>query len=410
MSRVLISGASIAGPALAYWLRRYGFEVTVVEKAGAVRGGGYPIDIRGSALEVVRRMGILPELQEAHIHTQRLTFLNPDGSVIASVKPDVVVRGVEGRDIEIPRGDLTEILYAAVRDDVEFRFNDSIESLDQHSTGVDVTFRSGTQRTFDLVVGADGLHSNTRRLAFGPETQFHRYLGYCFAGFTMPNERGLSHEGLAWSRPGRGAALYATGDSENVHGFLSFSREEPPFDAFRDPEAQRELVASVFADDGWEIPRMVAAMRSAGDLFFDVISQIRMPRWSTGRVALVGDAAYAPSFLTGQGTSLGLAGAYMLAGALATGADHEAAFAAFESGTRPFVEMNQDLVGEGDSTLFPRTAEALAKRNEMLRSLDTLPPDEGRPEHSALILPSFESGAERPSGTAQQGGAAVVLR
>ncbi|WP_433725316.1 FAD-dependent monooxygenase [Actinoplanes sp. CA-051413] len=393
MSRVLISGASIAGPTLAYWLRRRGFEVTVVEKAGAIRGGGYPIDIRGTGLEVVRRMGILPKLRDAHIHTERLTFLNPDGSVITSVKPDVVVRGVEGRDIEVPRGDLTEILYATVRDDVEFRFDDSIASLDQRPDGVEVTFRSGAQRTFDLVVGADGLHSNTRRLAFGPEAQFHRYLGHCFAGFTMPNELGLSHEGLTWSRPGRGAAVYAVGDRRTVHGFLTFDREEPPYEAFRDPEAQRELVASVFADDGWEIPRMVAAMRSADDLFFDVISQIRMPRWSTGRVALVGDAAYAPSFLTGQGTSLGLVGAYMLADALATGADHEAAFAAFEDATRPFVEMNQNLVGEGDSTLFPRTEEAMVKRNEMLRSLDSLPPAEGRPEHSALTLPLFEGGA-----------------
>ncbi|GAB7040198.1 MULTISPECIES: FAD-dependent monooxygenase [Catenuloplanes] len=390
MSRVLISGASIAGPALAYWLRRYGFDVMVVEKAGAVRGGGYPIDIRGTALEVVHRMGILPELRKAHVDTRRLTFLNPDGSVINSVRPDAVVRGVEGRDIEVRRGDLTEILYAAVRDDVEFRFGDGIASLDQRPDGVDVTFRSGLQRTFELVIGADGLHSNTRRLAFGPEARFHRYLGHCFAGFTMPNEHGLSHEGIAWSRPGRGAALYAAGAGEHVHGFLTFDRAEPPLDAFRDPDAQRDLVASVFAGDGWEIPRMVAAMRAADDLFFDVISQIRMPRWSAGRVALVGDAAYAPSFLTGQGTSLGLVGAYMLAGALAAEADHESAFAAFENGTRPFVELNQNLVGEGDSTLFPPTEEALAKRNEMLRGLDAVPPTEGRPEHSALTLPAFE--------------------
>jgi 2-polyprenyl-6-methoxyphenol hydroxylase-like FAD-dependent oxidoreductase len=393
MSRVLISGASIAGPTLAYWLRRHGFEVTVVEKASVVRGGGYPIDIRGTGLEVVRRMGILPKLREAHIDTRRLTFLHPDGSMIASVRPDVVVRGVEGQDIEIPRGDLTEILYGTVRDDVEFRFDDSIASLDQRPDGIDVTFRSGTQRTFDLVFGADGLHSNTRRLAFGPETQFHRYLGYCFAGFTMPNDLGLAHEGLAWSRPGRGAAVYAVGDSKTVHGFLSFTRPEPPYEAFRDPEAQRELVAAAFAGDGWEIPRMVAAMRSADDLYFDVISQIRMPRWSEGRVALVGDAAYAPSFLTGQGTSLGLVGAYMLADALATGADHATAFAAFENATRPFVEMNQNLVGEGDSTLFPRTEEALERRNEMLRGLDSLPPAEGRPEHSALTLPVLQDEA-----------------
>lgn len=388
MSRVLISGASIAGPTLAYWLRRYGFDVTVVEKAGTIRGGGYPIDVRGSALEVVRRMGVLPELRKAHIDTQRITFLHPDGSVITSVKPDVIIGGVENEDVEVRRGDLTEILYATVRDDVEFRFGDSIATLDQRPYGVDVTFRSGAHGTFDLVVGADGLHSNTRRLAFGPETQFHRYLGHCFAGFTMPNDQGLSHEAVLWSRPGRGAALYAAGDGPYVHGFLTFAEAEPPYDAFRDPDAQRELVASIFAGDGWKVPRMVAAMRAADDLFFDVVSQIRMPRWSTGRVALVGDAAYAPSFVTGQGTSLGLVGAYMLAGALATREGHETAFAAYENSTRPFVEANQNLAGDGSSVLFPRTEEAMAKRNEMLRGLDVIPAD-GRPEHSALILPSF---------------------
>ncbi|MFI5933771.1 FAD-dependent monooxygenase [Actinoplanes sp. NPDC051494] len=385
--RVLVSGASIAGPALAFWLHRYGFDVTVVEKANAVRGGGYPIDIRGTAIEVIRRMGVLAPLREAHIATERLTFLAPDATVIASVKPDAVVRGVEGHDLEVPRGDLTTILYDAVRDDVEFIFDDSIATLDDHPDRVDVTFRGGVHRSFDLVVGADGLHSNTRSLVLGPESQYHRYLGHCFAGFTMPNDLGLSREAVMWSRPGRGAVQYAVRDGDRVHGFLTFDRAEPPFEAFRDPRAQRELVASVFADDGWQIPRMVEVMRLADDLFFDVVSQIRMPRWSIGRTVLVGDAAYAPSFLTGQGTSLGLVGAYMLAGALATADDHTSAFAAYERETRPFVELNQDLVGEGDATLFPSTAQALAERNEMLRDLATMPAPAPRPEHSALTLP-----------------------
>ncbi|MEU8656229.1 FAD-dependent monooxygenase [Actinoplanes philippinensis] len=388
MHRVLVSGASIAGPALAYWLHRHGFEVTVVEKAAGVRGGGYPIDIRGTAIEVVRRMGLLPRLREAHISTERLTFLNPDGSLIATIKPDAVVRGVEGHDLEIPRGDLTGILYGTVRDDVEFLFGDSIDTLDDRPDGVDVTFRSGAQRTFDLVVGADGLHSYTRGLVLGPEEQYHRYLGHCFAGFTMPNDLGLSHEGVTWCEPGRGAALYAVRDGDRVHGFLTFDREQAPYDAFRDPAAQRDLVASVFEGAGWEVPRMVAVMRAADDLFFDVVSQIRLPRWSTGRVALVGDAAYAPSFLTGQGTSLGLAGAYMLADALASAPDHATAFAAYERSTRPFVELNQNLAGDGGSILFPATAEALAARNVMLRGLTAMPAEMARPEHSALVLPA----------------------
>ncbi|MGW5861153.1 FAD-dependent monooxygenase [Streptomyces sp. NPDC055239] len=386
--KVLISGASIAGPALAFWLNRYGFAVTVVEKASALRGGGYPIDVRGTALEVVRRMGILPRLRDAHIDLRRLTFLDGDGSEVASVNPHALTGGVAGQDLEIRRGDLTDALYTAVRDDVEFLFDDSIDTLDQSGDGVDVTFRGGDRRTFDMVFGADGLHSRTREFLFGPEEQFHRYLGYCFAGFTLPNTLGLADEVIMWNTPGRAAALYAVGGNGDVHGFLNFARPEPPFDAFRNPAAQRDLVAAVFADAGWEVPGMLAAMREADDLFFDVVSQIRMPRWSSGRVALVGDAAYAPSFLTGQGSSLALVGAYMLAGSLAD-RDHAAGFAAYEHNTREFVTVNQEQVGKGDAALFPTTARALEQRNDMLRNLSAMPPAEGRPAHSALTLPEF---------------------
>ncbi|MEE4593693.1 FAD-dependent monooxygenase [Streptomyces sp. DSM 41524] len=386
---VLISGASISGPALAYWLRRSGFAVTVVEKAGALRDGGYPIDIRGTATEVVRRMGILPRLRDAHVDSRRCTFLDADGSEVASLSPSAVAGGVEGQDLEVRRGDLATALYGSVRDDVEFLFDDSIDTLDQSGPGVDVTFHSGRRRTFDLVVGADGMHSQTRETVFGPEERFHRYLGYCFAIFTMPNTFGLSREVMMWNTPGRAAALYAVGDDDELHAFLTFHQPEPPIDALRNPDARRDLVATVFADAGWEVPAMVGAMRDADDLFFDTAGQIRMPHWSSGRVALVGDAAYAPSFLTGQGSSLALVGAYMLANALATNRDHTAAFAAYERDVREFVAMNQALVDNGGARLFPTTARALEQRNTMLRGLVTMPSATPRPAHSALTLPEF---------------------
>ncbi|MEU6379184.1 FAD-dependent monooxygenase [Streptomyces sp. NPDC046909] len=381
----LISGASIAGPALAFWLNRYGYHVTVVEKAPTLRGGGYPIDVRGTALEVVRRMGILPQLRDAHIDLRRLTFLDSDGSEVTSLHPHAVTGGVTGRDLEVRRGDLTNALYMAVRDDVEFLFDDSIDTLDQSDHGVDTTFHSGARRTFDMVFGADGTHSRTRELLFGPVEQFHHYLSYCFAVFTMPNTFGLTHETVMWNAPGRAAALYAVGDDE-VHAFLTFAQPEPPMDAFRAPQAQRDLIAKVFADAGWKVPAMLDALRKTEDLFFDGVSQIRMPRWSNGRVALVGDAAYAPSFLTGQGTSLALVGAYMLAACLAD-QDHGAGFASYERDTREFVTLNQELVGEGGATLFPTTAQALKQRNDRLRGLSTMPPAEGKPAHAALSLP-----------------------
>ncbi|MFF1815988.1 FAD-dependent monooxygenase [Kribbella sp. NPDC058245] len=387
---VLISGASIAGPALAYWLDRYGFDVTVVEKNDAVRGGGYAIDIRGTAREVVDRMGLLPELTKAHVGTQAISFVEPDGGPIATIQPETLTGSTEGVDLEVRRGDLTDALYGPIRDRVEFRFGDSIAQLDDRGDRVDVVFASGDEQSFDLVIGADGLHSNTRRLVFGPEEQFHRYIGYAFAGFTLPNTFGLSHEGVIWNKPGRAAVLYAYNPDQPVHGFLNFQLEEPPYDAFRDPEAQRELVASTFPETDWYVPQLVTAMQEADDLFFDVVSQIHMPTWSKGRVALVGDAAYATSFMSGQGSSVALVGAYVLAGELATHADHAEAFAAFERRIRGFVEQNQALVEKGRSGLTPGTQELIDARNAALRS-GAMSNDELAEAKGALELPDYEA-------------------
>lgn len=384
---VLVSGAAIAGPALAFWLHRYGFTVTVIEKSTGVRDGGYPIDVRGTAVEVARRMGISAQLQRAHIDTRRVTFLHADGSRAAIVHPQAVAGGVDGHDLEVPRGALTHALYTAVRDKVEFVFDDSIDSLTEDEHGVDVTFRSGAQRSFDLVVGADGMHSRTRVLAFGPEPDYLRYLGYCFSICTMPNTFGLSREALIWNTPGRAAALYATGDGGDVHALLTFTHVISPDRAPRDPEIQDELIATVFGEDGWEVQTIVDAMRRAPDRFFDTVSQIHMPQWSSGRVALVGDAAYAPSFLTGQGSSLALVGAYLLAHSLAAHDDHHTAFTEYERAGRGFVELNQAQIATGEAALFPATSQALEARNRRLRSLATSPPPAGRAAHTALTLP-----------------------
>lgn len=380
---VLISGASIAGPALAFWLHRCGFEVTVVEKASAPRTGGYPIDLRGTAIEVAKRMGILPPLQQAHIDTRRITFLDAGGSEIARLAPHTLAGSVEGRDLEVARGDLTAILYTKVRDDVEFRFNDSIETLEHSTHQVDVTFRSGEQRTFDVVIGADGMHSHTRGLLFGPEAPFHRHLGYRFAVFTMPNMLGLSRELVMWNAPGKSAALYATGTgNDELHAFLNVHQPQETGD-----RSQLDLIAETFKGSAWRVPDILQAMHNADDLFSDTVAQIRMPTWSSGRVALVGDAAYAPSFLTGQGTSLALVGAYMLAHALATRPDHASAFAAYERTTRGFTTANQALVDHGTAALFPTTAHDLEERNARLRNLTAIPTPTPRPAYTALTLP-----------------------
>ncbi|WP_030911563.1 FAD-dependent monooxygenase [Streptomyces sp. NRRL F-5126] len=397
--RVLISGASIAGPALAYWLDRYGFDVTVVEKASAVRGGGYAIDIRGTARDVADRMGLLPQLRAAHVNTQRLGFVDAAGEPIGSVDPNGITGGEGNLDLEVRRGDLADVLYTPIKDRVEFLFDDSIATLDDDGDAVHVVFDSGARRTFDLVIGADGLHSNTRRLVFGPEEPFHHYLGHVFAGFTLPNDFGLAHEGLAWNEPGRAAILYAHEPSQYLHGFLAFTSEAPPYEAFRDPQAQCDLVASRYPEQVWHLPRLVEAMREADDLFFDIVSQIHMPVWSRGRVALAGDAAHATSFLSGQGSSVALVGAYVLAGELATHADHAEAFAAYEKRMRPFAERNQALAGAGGTVVTPTTREQLDARNAALRAPRSsamrahAETDEAHAAHTAMALPDYPDAA-----------------
>jgi 2-polyprenyl-6-methoxyphenol hydroxylase-like FAD-dependent oxidoreductase len=366
--RILVSGASVAGPALAWWLDRHGFDVTVVERASAVRSGGYPIDVRGTALEVVRRMGLEEELRRAHIHIQKRSFVDEAGKLLATVPGGLA--GSDNTDLDLPRGALTAALFRS-KPHLRYRFAESISALHDDGTGVDVLFSSGARERFDLVIGADGIHSNTRQLVFGPETQFSRYLGFCFAGFTLENGFGLANEGVIWATVGRAAMLFAVGGGPRVHAlFIVALAENPALAVGGTDEQTRAFIARQFANDGWELPSMLRGLHAADDLFYDEIAQIRMPAWSQGRIALVGDAAYAPSFLTGQGTSLALVGAYVLAESLAAHADHRDAFAGYEARCRPFVEANQALADLGADALFPTTREALERRQYMLASFD----------------------------------------
>lgn len=379
---------------LAYWLDQYGFEVTVVERSGEPRGGGYPIDVRGPALTVLKHMEILTEVRQQRIHTRRLSFVDDQGALIGALNMDDTEG--EEQDVELPRGALTSLLYRqTLGTGVRYRFNDSIETLEQEDEGVSVTFRSGAPERFDLVIGADGMHSRTRELTFGPETDFSVYLGYCFNGFSLPNLLHLSHEAITHASPGRMAVQFAVRDSDSVHAFLVYAAEEPTFTRSPDLTVQRNLVTRLFEHEGWVVPQMLQALQNADDLYADVVAQIRMPAWSNGRVVLVGDAAYAPSFLTGQGTSLAVVGAYILAGELASHQDVQIAFVAYEEKMRPYVDANQTLVDGGSSLLVPRTAEALNARNQMLAGMggEKSPPatEAQRRAYTALTLPEYRS-------------------
>ncbi len=399
---VLISGASIAGPTLAYWLDRHGFDVTLVERASAVRSGGYPIDIRGTAMGVIERMGLRPQVEAAHIASRSLTFVDAEGRTIGTIPMYDLMGNAKARDVELPRGVLTTLLYALTKNSrVRYRFDDSIDALEDDGAGVDVCFKGGERQRYDVVIGADGLHSNTRRLVFGPVAPFNHYLGYTFNLFSMPNDLGLSHEAIVYAEAGRAAGVYAVRDSPDLFAFLIFATETPPFGVHADKTEQIERTAAVFAAGGWEVSRVVEALRRADDLFFDAVSQIRMPCWSKGRVALVGDAAYAPSFRSGQGTSIALVGAYVLAGELAAHDDPADAFTAYERIVRPFVEANQALAIKKDGNYFlPRTQEELDARDRMLAAFKPGGSGEdlsrsARAVHSALTLPEYSQYPER---------------
>ena len=389
MGKVLISGASIAGPTLAYWLHKYGFDITLVERAKCVRSGGYPIDLRGPAVEVAERTGILPGVKVAHIDTQRLSWVDEEGKPFVTIRPEQLSGGKEGRDLEVPRGALTSLLFEVTRRGIDYRFKDSIRSLSDTATGVSVIFESGRQETYDLVMGADGLHSKTRELIFGPESLFERYIGYCFGACTMPNHLHLAHEAHVYTIPGKNATLYAPGDSKILWAILTFKHPRPREVHGIGTVEERKLVAQVFAGGGWQIPRIVSAMMVADDFFFDTVSQIHMPQWSRGRVALAGDAAHATSFLSGQGSSMALIGAYVLAGELASNSDHTSAFASYERIFRSYVEANQALVDGGTAAVLPETAEAICARNEALRAAAEHGADYAHGSHASTVINAF---------------------
>lgn len=391
----LISGASIAGPTLAFWLDRYGFDVTVVERAPTIRTGGYPIDVRGPAVDVMNRMGLLPGLRAAHIHARDVTFVDANGRTIGHLPIYEAIGNDIARDIELPRGTLASLIFnATARTGIRYRFNDTIANLHDDGRGVDVRFANGDQIRYAVVIGADGVHSATRARAFGAADFFTHTLGLCFSLFTVPNEQGLSHGGIVHSVPGRTAALWAIKDNPVLYAFLAFTTD----DAATRPqsrEAHLGRTIAAFNAMGWEVPRLLNHLAQADDPYFDVACQIRMPAWARGRVGLVGDAAFAPSFRSGQGSSLALVGSYVLAGELATHDDPADAFAAYERRLRPFVEACQALATDrSGSFLIPRTEEDIAARDRMLAAMAegtqaTARPAEWRGIYTSLALPDY---------------------
>ena len=338
MRNVLISGASVAGPALAYWLRRHGMRATVVERAEAVRPGGLAVDFRGTAMTVLDRMGILDELRAHSTESGDVVIVDETGDRVATM-PGVIFAG----ELEVLKSDLTRILFDLTKDDTEYVFGDSISALTERPDGVLVDFEHGESRTFDLVVGADGLHSTVRALAFGPEAEFVHSLGYMFAAFGLENHLGLSADGLSHLAGRRSVNVAPVRHGSEARANFMFPAA-PGALARGDVAAQKRVITDEYAGVGWEAPALLAALDRAADLYYDEMSQVRMQSWSTGRVVLLGDAGYCGSPMSGRGTSQALIGAFVLAGELAAnGADHAAAFTEYERALRDYVEANHEM-------------------------------------------------------------------
>lgn len=376
-NEILISGAGIAGTTLAYWLREAGFAVTVVERAPEPRPGGQTVDLRGAGRTVVERMGLMDRVKAVTVDQRGLALVDGKGRITARVPADGF--GGEGivSEIEILRGDLARLLYEATLPDTEYLFDDTITGIDQESDpdAVTVTFEKAPPRRFALVVGADGTHSVVRSLAFGPERDLAHPIGLYTAWFTaLDGELDLDGWYLMHNAPG---GLVASARPGRLPGEIKagFSFRSPPltYDR-RDVEAQREIVARRFAGVGWETPRLLRAMRTAPDFFFETMAQVRLDGWSRGRVALLGDAGYCATPLTGLGTSLALVGAYVLAGELAAARGaHETAFRRYDTVMRPYVTQAQELPPGGAAGFAPTGRLGIRMRDLSMRSMTRWP-------------------------------------
>ncbi|WP_405061789.1 FAD-dependent monooxygenase [Kribbella sp. NBC_01505] len=364
---MLISGGGIAGPALAFWLRRAGFTPTVVEVAAGPRPGGQTVDLRGISREVVERMGLMPAVAERQLHERGFEYVRENGRRIVAMPAELFDGAGPVAEIEILRGDLAEVLAAATTE-VEYLYGDSITQLDQDATGVQVTFASGRTRRFDLVIGADGVHSRVRQLAFGPHERFVQHLGGYSSYFTVDAPEDLNHWMKVYTAPGGlWVGLRPDHDPRFAKALLGFRSPVIDYD-YRDAAAQKAMLLERFRGVGWHTQHLLAGLRDADDFYFDSTSRVAVPEWSQGRVALVGDAGYCGSPLAGHGTALALVGAYVLAGELSRAeGDHAHAFTKYQRLMQPYVDQRMELPPGGIKMAMPMTALGIRSRDSITR-------------------------------------------
>lgn len=367
--KIAISGAGVAGAALAHWLHRTGHTPTLIEQAPRFRTGGYMIDFWGVGYTVAQRMGIEAKIRDAGYEVQSVRSVGSGGQIRADLGINAF-RGMIGDEFtSLPRGDLAAAIYDTIADDVETVLGDSIATIDEHSDGVHLTFDHGQPRDFDLVIGADGLHSNVRRLVFGPESDFEHYLGCKVAACVVDGYRPRDELAyVTYAQPGRQVGRFTLREDRTMFLFV-FRADHSTTEV-----TSKEELHNQFGDAGWECPAMLAALGNVDDIYFDVVSQIRMDRWSRGRVLLIGDAAGCISLLGGEGTGLAITEAYVLAGELQRAeGNHRRAFDAYEARLRPLIEAKQAGAQQFIGFFATRTRFGLWFRNVAMRAMNFRP-------------------------------------
>jgi 2-polyprenyl-6-methoxyphenol hydroxylase-like FAD-dependent oxidoreductase len=361
---ILISGGGIAGPSLAFWLTRHGHDVTILEQARELRTGGQAVDFRGPALTVLEKMGLLDQVKAGATSMGPLVLVDGRGREIGRLPAEVI-----SGEVEIHWGKLTRILYEAVRDDATYRFGERIRALDDDGRRVNVTFSDGSTGSYDLVIGADGLHSGTRRLVFGPENRYITQLGQCFGFFDVENRLRLDHCGMAYIDAGRTVALQGIDPDEPARASFFLTDPRLEFD-YRDSEGNKRLFAQRYAGMGWEVPHLLTGLAETPEVYFDSIAQVHLDSYARGRVCLTGDAAWCASPRSGMGTTLAMVGTYLLAHELRTaGTDYAAAFDRYQRLMEPYVARCQKSAIDALKTERFASGRLAPLRNVALRIL-----------------------------------------
>jgi len=389
---VLISGAGIAGPTLAFWLKAAGLQPTLVERAPTLRSSGYVVDFWGLGYEIAERMGLASEINRIGYHMRELRIVDGRGERVTGFGTSVFHELTGGRFVTLGRGDLSRLLFKKIERTTDVLFGDEIVGLEEDANGVRVQFKHADERQFDLVIGADGLHSKVRELIFGPENSFEKQLGYLVAAFEVRGYRPRDEDVyVIYSQPGRMLGRFALHGDRTL--FLFVFTETERFSPIADLSAQKAILRERFNDGTWECPRILSELDHTLDLYFDRVSQIKMDCWSRGRVALLGDAAFCVSLMAGQGSALAMIAAYVLAGELAKAkGNHDQAFGKYQDVLRTFISSKQRGAEHFANAFAPTTRWGLFFRNLVIRTL-TIPGlarlTFGRDITDTMVLPEY---------------------